>query len=226
MEQLTSVIDQTWAQAQEHKYLTLGLATVGGLYLSGKVLCKLFNIFKYTLRPGYDLKQRYGDNWAVVTGASDGIGKEYAIQLAKKGFKIGLIARNEEKLNTVADEIKKLYGVDTKIIVFDFDDFYTKTKLEELYQKLRVFDKVSILVNNVGVGLTGNFNEFPEDKINSSINVNVVGLTFITKLLLPKMLKNDKRGGIINIGSGTTEFVYTGMSVYSSTKSYVTWFSQ
>ena len=145
----------------------------------------------------------------------------YAFELAKKGFKVGLVARNQEKLDNVGKEITEAYGVETKTVVFDFDGLYTEEKVNELKEKLGVFDKVSILINNAGVLYGKKFNEIAEEHIQSIISVNIVGLTLVTKILLPKLLANETKGGIINIGSESATYIYQGMNVYSSTKSYV-----
>ena len=78
---------------------------------------------KYFLLPRKDLFSRYGKGWAIVTGATDGIGKQYAFELAKENFHIILVGRNEAKLNDVAKELQVTYNgmVFTKIVVFDFE---------------------------------------------------------------------------------------------------------
>ena len=95
----------------------------------------------------------YGDGWAVITGASDGLGKQYAIELAKSGFNIVLIARNLAKLDQVANMLKSTYGVQTLCIVFDFSHLCTQDAVNELKSKLDLIPgEISILINNVGVG--------------------------------------------------------------------------
>ena len=73
----------------------LGLSLIGGLILTKRILTGVNAIFKYCLLPRKDLASRYGKgSWALITGASDGIGKEYALELAKEGFNIVLMGRN------------------------------------------------------------------------------------------------------------------------------------
>jgi 17beta-estradiol 17-dehydrogenase / very-long-chain 3-oxoacyl-CoA reductase len=221
MEEVHKGFDEVWSHASEHKEITVALAGIGALYLTGKLLGKVGSFYKYFLRPSKDLKARYGDGWAIVTGASDGIGKAFALELASRGFNVGLVARNQEKLDAVSKEIKQKYKVKTQTIVFDFNVTYTEEKVKELKDKLNTFNKVSLLVNNVGIGIKCLFGELEGQKMIDLINVNVVGLTMVTKILLPKLLDTEMKGGIINIGSGTTTFVYVGQNVYASTKSYV-----
>ena len=90
---------------------------------------------------------RYGE-WAVVTGSSQGIGRSYARELARRGMNIVLVARSKDRLNMVAQEIKEEFGVKTNIIVVDFtDNKAVNTVIKEL-DKLKL--DIGILVNNVG----------------------------------------------------------------------------
>ena len=73
------------------------------------------------MRPGKDLHKRYSGGKALITGASDGIGKQYAYILAEQGFDIVLMGRNFEKTQAVAEDVKAKHGVDTQVIIFDFD---------------------------------------------------------------------------------------------------------
>ena len=225
MEKLNSIVESLKEFADKNKDLTYTMAAIGTAicgYRLGKVI---YSCYKYTLRPSKDLKKRYGDGWAIITGASDGIGKAYAFELARRGFKVGLIARNKEKLDAVAEEIKKTYNTETKCVVFDFNVFYTDEVIVKLKEELEVFDKVSLLINNVGVFYGGLFHQMLDKDVQASLNVNVYSLVFITKILIPKMLENEKRSGIINVGSGTTRFIYSNYSVYTGTKAFVTQFS-
>mmetsp|Transcript_30504 Transcript_30504/g.34936 ORF Transcript_30504/g.34936 Transcript_30504/m.34936 type:complete len:141 (-) Transcript_30504:670-1092(-) len=100
-------------------------AIIGIVYALLKSSKFLRYLYKRFIRAGYDLHQRYGGGWAVVTGASDGIGYEYANRLAARGFDVILIARNEEKLKFRIDELKKLHPKsEFKHIVFDFEIWY------------------------------------------------------------------------------------------------------
>ena len=86
-------------------------AAIGTLYICNSLYYGLRGLTKYCLLPRKNLKQRYGGGWALVTGASDGLGKQYSIELAKSGFNIVLMARNGDKTNAVAKEISDTYGV-------------------------------------------------------------------------------------------------------------------
>lgn len=135
--------------------LTLGLFT--GIVWTYRTLCVLLRNF------GFGTKcttARYGeDSWAIVTGATDGIGKAAAIHLAKEGFNIVLISRTLAKLETVAKEVEQAAvtagkGIKTRVVQLDFTKTFDAATFKKLYdEKLQDLD-ISILVNNVGIAET------------------------------------------------------------------------
>ncbi|XP_074855056.1 very-long-chain 3-oxoacyl-CoA reductase [Carettochelys insculpta] len=164
--------------------------------------------------------------WAVVTGATDGIGKAYAEELAKHGMNVVLISRSQEKLQYVASEIKEKFKVDTKIIVADFgerEDIYSriKTELEGL--------EIGVLVNNVGTSYTypEYFLDVPDldNTITKMININIMSVCKMTRLVLPGMLERSK-GVILNISSAAGMFPSPLLALYSATKAFVDFFSR
>uniref|UniRef100_A0A182MNC5 Steroid dehydrogenase n=1 Tax=Anopheles culicifacies TaxID=139723 RepID=A0A182MNC5_9DIPT len=168
------------------------------------------------------LSQRYG-KWAVITGASDGIGKGYAHYLARQGMAIVLVARNEAKLTKVADEIKAKHGVETKVVVADF------SKGREIYphlQKALVPLDIGILVNNVGVShdTPKYVDEVPQEALWDLINVNVAAATLLCNMLAPAM-KQRKRGLIVNVSSIASVSPSPCLATYAASKAYMTSFS-
>ena len=123
-----------------------------------------------------DHYKRYGGGWAVVTGATDGIGKAYCDEFAKSGFNIVLMARNSQKLEKVATEIQNKYKVLTKVIVYDFGKLSTLESANDLKSMLNHELKdidISILANNVGEARVGNFHKRRTWDVMSQINVNI-----------------------------------------------------
>lgn len=160
--------------------------------------------------------KKYGE-WAVVTGASDGIGKEFAKQLAAKGLNVVLISRSLHKLEAVASDIQEKYKRKTLVIDVDF----TKGLgiYDTIQQKIKGLD-IGILVNNVGVGYPGplHFHELAnrDNYFWDIIACNVISISFMTKQVINGMLKK-KSGLILNISS-LAATIPLPVCLYSSTK--------
>lgn len=170
------------------------------------------------LRPGKNLK-KYG-SWALVTGPTDGIGKGFAFQLARKGLNLVLVGRNPDKLKEVSDAIQAKYGkTQIKNVVVDFSGDLNEgiKRIEEAIEGI----DVGVLINNVGVSYpyARFFHEVDEVLLMNLIKVNVEGTTKVTKAVLPGMLKR-KKGAIVNIGSGAAIVIPSDplYAVYAATK--------
>ncbi|XP_038053154.1 very-long-chain 3-oxoacyl-CoA reductase-B-like isoform X2 [Patiria miniata] len=164
--------------------------------------------------------KNYGD-WAAVTGATDGIGKAYAEQLAAKGLNIILLSRSEDKLNNVAAEIESKYSVKTKTIAVDF------TGGEEIYTKIAkevAGLSIGVLVNNVGISyrFPEYFHEIPDRQkmLMNMLNLNCMSVTQMTSIVLPGML-DRKKGIVVNVSSASGMQPSPLLTVYSATKAYV-----
>ncbi|CAH0603534.1 unnamed protein product [Chrysodeixis includens] len=164
------------------------------------------------------LSKKFGP-WAVVTGATDGIGKQYALELARRGINLVIISRNIDKLKATASEIEKEHSVKTKVVVADF------SKGAEVYPHIEEELKdipVGILVNNVGLNY-----DYPMPLCETSsskcwdlINVNCGAVTSLTRLVLPGMVQRG-RGAVVNVSSGSELQPLPLMTVYAATKAYV-----
>lgn len=202
-----------------------------GIYTVLKILTKvLYKIYKHFLRPSFDLSARYGrGSYALITGGSDGIGKAYAIELAKRGFNIILVARNKDKLDAAEGDIKKANRFATvKQVVADFANSNFEGFFDKLYDQVKEGTDISILVNNVGLDYPEFFLETNEKKLADLITVNVLPEVFLTRKILPDMQKRDKRfrSLIINMASASGTFAQPYTAVYCATKAFNDFFSR
>ncbi|KAF4974792.1 hypothetical protein FZEAL_8346 [Fusarium zealandicum] len=204
--------------------LQWGLAGIGALVLGSKLLSYLQLVLSAFVLGGTNLR-KYGKpgTWAVVTGASDGLGKEYALQLAAKGFNLVLVSRTMSKLEALALEIEQKYpgnGLQTKTLAMDFsqnnDSDYER--LRELIQGL----DVGILINNVGQShsIPVAFLETSTEELQNIVTINCLGTLKITQVVAP-ILKERKRGLILTMGSfgGWTPTPY--LATYSGSKAFL-----
>lgn len=149
---------------------------------------------------------------ALVTGASSGIGKEIALYLDKLGYEVILVARNKEKLESVA----KTLTHKPKIIVMDLQQV---EDIKSLYVLVKN-DDIDILVNNAGFGLCGNFTDIELSKELEMIDINIKAVHILTKLFL-KDMKRKNRGYVLNVASSAAFESGPLMATYYSTKSYI-----
>lgn len=201
------------------------LATTGAfalVYVAARLAALIYRI----LSPiKVDIK-KFGE-WALVTGSTDGIGKAYAIELAKRGFNIILVSRTKEKLDQVAKEIEaKNSKVQVKTIAVDFTK--DNSIFDSIRQEIRGLD-IGVLVNNVGMSY-----EYPEfyDKVEDGtkfvtnmLRCNVDSVAYLTHMILPDMLQK-RRGLIVNVASISGRRAVPLLSLYSGTKGFVDLFSR
>ena len=162
------------------------------------------------------------DFFALITGASSGIGACFAWALAARHRHLILVARSKTKMQALASEISAQHAV--RIEVID-QDLSLEGAAARLVATLRGRNlPVDLLVNNAGFGAHGEFWKLPLDRQTAMLRLNVVALTELTYLLLPAMVERH-RGGVINVSStaGFQPVPYT--TVYAATKAYVTSFS-
>jgi short-subunit dehydrogenase len=161
--------------------------------------------------------------YVLLTGASSGIGYDMAKQLAAKQLNLVLVARSTEKLETLKTELQNQYGVVIHIVVKDL------SKVEqafELYNEVHAMGlNVTMLINNAGVGVYGNFSETQLEDELKMIELNCSAVVALTKLYLQDMLKN-KSGRIMNIASLLSFLPFPYYSVYSATKTFVLAFTE
>lgn len=171
-----------------------------------------------------DLSQfKYG--WVAITGATDGIGKAFAQELHRQGFKVILIGRNPQKLEAVRAELMKDGPAELETLIADFsvshrnpEEFYA-----ELVGRLSQFE-ISFLMNNVGVMDKTDFATEDFNEIENMLSVNLYPMTFLSHALIPKFLerfdKTKQRSFILNVSSAVTYKATPDMAVYAATKAY------
>lgn len=155
---------------------------------------------------------------ALVTGASSGIGRDIAKELAKRKYDIIAVARNEEALKKLKEEVEKEYKVSVDIRTMDLIDREGCKKLHEDVKK--EYGAIDILVNDAGFGTCGMFTQTNLEKELGMIDTNVVALHILTKLFLKDMVEVDK-GHILNVASIAGFMPGPLMATYYSTKAYV-----
>lgn len=161
-------------------------------------------------------------NTALITGASSGIGKELAIIHAKKGGNLVLVARREDKLKSLKQELESAYNIKVKLIAKDLSDLTTPQEIyDEILQK---GIEIEILINNAGFGALGKFHELDLNRQIAMINLNVTSLTALTRLFLPDFVKRNS-GKVLNTSSTASFMPGPLQAVYFATKAYVTFFS-
>jgi len=166
------------------------------------------------------LRDRYGD-WALVTGASAGIGAEFARQLASDGVHVVLTARREEKLRELAEELERQHGVATRVVAVDLAKPDGPQQLAEAVADL----EIAILVNNAGFGYAGRFDKQDAARLREMIELNCVAPVVLTSLLLPG-LKARGRGAVIVTGSVAGRQPLPLHNIYAATKAFDLFFGE
>ena len=158
----------------------------------------------------------------LITGASSGIGQASALQFAKQGANIVLVARNKEKLDKVAQNLKKF-----QVSVFVSQcDVSNKDQVEIMSkQVLEKFGSVDILVNNAGFAIYGSVSKLSIEEIESQMKTNYFGMIYCVKNFLPNMIKKNS-GHIVNVASVAASFGLPGIASYCASKFAMLGFSE
>lgn len=141
----------------------------------------------------FDIKGKY----AVVTGASSGLGKNAAIAYASMGANVALLARNIEKLKDTEKEVKKY---DVKVILVECDVTKEESVKNAVETIMNNFGRIDILLNNAGVAVAGGVDSLSEEDWDKSFNTNVKGMYFMSKYVIPVM-KKQNYGKVVNVAS-------------------------
>ncbi len=156
--------------------------------------------------------------WALVTGASSGLGVEFARQLGQRGCNLILVARRQDRLEKVRDNIKEMYSVRVEVIVMDLA---TDSAPQNLWDEVNARDThIDILINNAGYGLFGEFVNIPWENEQNMLKLDIITVTHLTKLFVKDMMKRNY-GYILQIASIGAYQPSPTYASYSAAKSYV-----
>lgn len=159
---------------------------------------------------------------ALITGASSGIGAVYARRLAARGYNLVLVARATDRLNALASELGKTYGISIEVITADLTNV---DQLDQIFQRLRSEPAIDILVNNAGAGLLGDFAIASPTDMHALLQLNVYAPTMLASAAIGGMVRRGS-GSIINIASVLALLPEYSHGIYAATKSYVLTLSQ
>ncbi|MEO0769962.1 MAG: SDR family oxidoreductase, partial [Cyanobacteria bacterium J06649_4] len=160
---------------------------------------------------------------ALITGASSGIGKAFAQVLAREQHNLVVVARSEEKLNALKEELSQQYGIIVTVIVKDLTEENAAQQIVDTLKQQNI--SVDVLINNAGFGDYSRFAESDWQKQENMILLNVLALSHLTRLCLPGMLARGQ-GQILNVASTAAFQPGPMMSVYFASKAYVLSFSE
>lgn len=205
----------------------LVLALIAAWPITKWVLTVAYEVVKHLIPPA-DLLKRYNSNqgktWAVVTGATDGIGLGFCEVLVKLGFNLVLISRNPDKLSMRAEELEIIArasgkGAELKTIAFNFKDSSDPVKYAKLIDELKTLD-IGLFVNNVGTSDVRRYHTYTHQEIVDFINTNCVGMAALSADIIGLMKDRKTRSALINVSSYMEEKALPYLGLYSATKAF------
>lgn len=214
--------------------MSVSVVTIIGVAVALKAIHVLSLIYKFFLREAVDVT-KYG-KWAIVTGATDGIGKAWAFELASRGLSVLLISRSEEKLLDVKKLLVEKYPkLQFDHMAVDFSKFNELVR-STVKAKIKSLD-VGVLINNVGLSypFAKYFHELTDTEIADILEVNVSSTMWMSRLVLGDVSENlepidgmlkRRRGAIVNTSSGAGRCASPLLAEYSGVKSCIELFSK
>jgi short-subunit dehydrogenase len=161
---------------------------------------------------------------ALVTGASAGIGREFARQLAPRSRCLVLVARRGERLQELRNELTRLAPkVQVRVHITDLSQTTQVNELCDWLEQEKI--EIDFLINNAGLGDMGRFSTSDPERIERIVLVNMLALTLLTRRVLPAMIRRGN-GGILNVSSSAAFLPIAQFSVYAASKAYVNSFSE
>ncbi|VDN91950.1 unnamed protein product [Brugia pahangi] len=199
------------------------------LFTIYRLMLTVYNlVYPFFLAEPRNLREVAGAKWAVITGATDGIGKGYAFELARKGFSILLVSRTQSRLDDVKAQIEKETSSEVRTIVFDFSSADIDYYEHSLLSQIRALD-IGILVNSVGSTF-----EYPDlyHKVDGGVKlfrhitvINIIPVTLLMAAVLPQMYERNS-GIIVNVASSSAYYKLRWFSVYAASKKYISWLTK
>ncbi len=170
------------------------------------------------------MDEPYQYECALITGASSGLGEEFARQLASVSKQLVLVARRNDRLTALGESLKEEYPeLDIVYFLVDLTNEEKRGQLVSVLEKNQIYP--DLLVNNAGTGDYGEFHTADWNKLDRMIRLNVVALTHLSHQFIPLMIRNGG-GHMINVSSLASLVPIPDFSVYAATKAYVTSFSE
>ncbi|WP_244227799.1 SDR family NAD(P)-dependent oxidoreductase, partial [Corallococcus aberystwythensis] len=165
----------------------------------------------------------YAGHRALVTGASSGLGEVFARELAARGMDLVLVARSEDRMRTLAEELSKAHNIQAEVIALDLGREGAGRELHARCQEKGL--RVDLLVNNAGFGTHGAFDAAPFARQHEQVMLNVTSLVDTSHLFLPDMLARGM-GGILNVASIAGFQPVPYMAIYAASKAFVLSFTE
>ncbi len=163
------------------------------------------------------------DKWALVTGASSGLGVDFARELAALGCNLILVARRKDRLEQVQAELCDRFKVSAKIMPVDLS---SREGSQQLYDQVKAAGiDIEVLVNNAGFGIFGKFHEIDWQREQEVLQINIMTLTHLTRLFVADMVKQNS-GYVLNVSSNGAFQATPFYAVYAASKSFVLNFSE
>lgn len=169
-------------------------------------------------RKGGTTSNAAANSWVLITGASSGLGEEFARQYAEQGHGLVLVARRLDRLQALAETLRQQHGCEVLVEQVDLSDISAVTQLQK---RLRDRDvEIDILINNAGHGLQGSFLDTPLDAALAMVRLDIAGLTAVTHVFA-KSMRERRRGKILLVASLLANQGVENFAVYAAAKAYV-----
>lgn len=158
------------------------------------------------------------DGTALVTGASSGIGVDVARELARRGHGLVLVARREDRLRTLADELRDAHGVRVEVVAEDLGELSGRDRTMDAISGFGL--EVDVFINNAGFGVHGSFADADEERLRQMVELDVVAVQDLARRVLPGMVRR-RSGAMLLVGSVVAFQPVPGFASYAASKAFV-----